>query len=407
MRVGILTQYYWPEPITRLRGLTRGLLAAGDEVEILTALPSWPHGAYYEGYTRQLLCEQQLDGTRIIRTYCWPYRGNNTWKRLTNYGSFMVSSHWGARRLGPIDVLYVYHPPLTISVPAVTISKAKRAPFIYDVEDIWPEAGLAADALQTGTLYQFMARWARWAYARAAHLTVLAPPFVDVLAGQGVPRNKISVMPNWADDSVFVPVDGAEARAQLGLAGTDFVVMYAGNMGSTHGVEVILEAADRLRDQSSIVFLMVGTGPEFDALVRQKEQLRLDRVRFLGYHEPHTMPSLLAAADLLVVHLKRSPSGAVSLPSRIPAYMACARPILVAAEGAPRLVVEQAGCGIGCAPEDAEAMAHAILRAYSDRGELANMASQGRRAYLANFSEASVVPRLVEMIHQVAQEGSS
>jgi glycosyltransferase involved in cell wall biosynthesis len=87
--------------------------------------------------------------------------------------------------------------------------------------------------------------------------------------------------------------------------------------------------------------------------------------------------------------------------------MACARPILVAAEGAPRLVVEQAGCGIGCAPEDAEAMAHAILRAYSDRGELANMASQGRRAYLANFSEASVVPRLVDMIHQVAQEGSS
>lgn len=406
MRVGILTQYYWPEPVTRLDGLVRGLLAAGDEVEVLTALPSWPHGAYYEGYTRKTIYEEHHKGARIIRTYCWPYRGSTTWKRLTNYGSFMVSSHWGARRLEALDVLYVYHPPLTISVPAVTISKAKNVPFIYDVEDIWPEAGLAADALQTGMLYRLMARWARWAYAHAAHITVLAPPFADTLSEQGVPRDKISVLPNWADDAIYAPLDDAETRSRLGLTKDDFVVMYAGNMGSTHGVEVILDAADRLRDETAIVFYMVGTGPEFNDLVYRKEQLGLDRVYFLGYQEPKKMPPLLAAADILVVHLKRSPSGAVSLPSRIPAYMACARPILVAAEGAPRLIVEQAGCGMGCAPEDAEAMANAILWARSDRATLANMASRGRTAYLANFSESAVVPRLVDMVHQVALYGS-
>lgn len=406
MRVAILTQYYWPEPVTRLDGLVRGLLTAGDEVEVLTALPNWPHGTYYEGYKRGIVCEEHHGGARIIRTYCWPYRGSTTWKRLTNYGSFMVSSHWGARRLGEIDVLYVYHPPLTISLPAVIIGKAKGAPFIYDVEDIWPEAGLAADAIQTGAMYRFMARWARWAYARAAHITVLAPPFVDTLASQGVPRDKISVLPNWADDAIYTPTDGAEIRAQLGLNEDNFVVMYAGNMGSTHGVEVILDAADRLRDEAAIVFFMVGTGPEFNELVRRKERLGLDRVHFLGYHEPKQMPPLLAAADLLVVHLKRSPSGAVSLPSRIPAYMACERPILVAAEGAPRLIVEQAGCGIGCAPENDAAMADAILRARADRAALAAMASRGRAAYLSNFSESAVIPRLVDMVHRVARTSS-
>lgn len=406
MRVGILTQYYWPEPVTRLQGLVRGLLEAGDEVEVLTALPNWPHGSYYEGYTRQLVCQEHHGGARIIRTYCWPYRGNTLWKRFANYGSFMVSSPWGARHLGAIDVLYVYHPPLTISVPAAIISKKKAVPFIYDVEDIWPEAGLAANALSKGMMYRLMTRWAQWAYARAAHITVLAPPFVDVLADQGAPRDRISIMPNWADDSVYAPVDGAQTRAQLGLKEDDFVVMYAGNMGTTHGVEVILESAHRLRDHAAIVFLMVGTGPDFDNLIRQKEQLGLDRLRFLGYHEPREMPPLLAAADLLVIHLRRSPSGAVSLPSRIPAYMACARPMLVAAEGAPRLVVEQAGCGLSCDPEDAAVMAQAILSASTNRAELDAMARRGRDAYLANFSESSVVSRLVDMVHQVGSTGA-
>jgi colanic acid biosynthesis glycosyl transferase WcaI len=406
MRVGILTQYYWPEPVTRLRGLVRGLLEAGDEVEVLTALPSWPHGTYYEGYTRQLVCEEHHDGTRIIRTYCWPYRGRVMWKRLTNYGSFMISAHWGARRLGAMDVLYVYHPPLTISLPAVSISWAKKAPFIYDVEDIWPEAGVAANALKPGVFYRLMERWAQWAYSRAAHITVLAPPFVDILAGQGVPPSKISVMPNWADDSIYVPANGAETRTQLGLTDGDFVVMYAGNMGSTHGVEVILEAASHLRNQSTIVFLMVGTGPEYDKLVQKKEQLGLDRVRFLGYHEPREMPPLLAAADLLIVHLKKSTSGAVSLPSRIPAYMACARPILVAADGAPRQVIEEVGCGFTCNPDDGRAMANAILIASSDRARLAVMGRRGREAYLAHFSESSVVSRLVGIVHEVGRCGA-
>jgi glycosyltransferase involved in cell wall biosynthesis len=222
---------------------------------------------------------------------------------------------------------------------------------------------------------------------------------------QGVPADKISVMPNWADDSIYVPVNGEATRDQLGLADSDFVVMVAGNMGSTHGVEVILEAASRLRDQSSIVFLMVGTGPEFERLVRQSEQLGLSSVRFLGYQQPSNMPPLLAAADLLVVHLRRSPSGAASLPSRIPAYMACARPILVAAEGAPRQVVEQVGCGLTCDPEDPDAMADAILHASAGRARLDLMGRLGREAYLAHYSEASVVARLVELVHAVGRKG--
>ena len=119
------------------------------------------------------------------------------------------------------------------------------------------------------------------------------------------------------------------------------------------------------------------------------------------------MPYLLAAADLLVVHLKRSPAGAVSLPSRIPAYMACARPILVAAEGAPRQIIEQMGCGFTCDSEDHDAMADAILYASSDRARLDLMGRLGREAYLAHYSENSVVARLVDLVHAIGDKSAS
>src|SRR5262249_24605748 len=189
-------------------------------------------------------------------------------------------------------------------------------------------------------------------YARAKHITVIAPDFKDILVAQGVPADKISIIPNWADDTLYVPRPANGIRQRYGLPTEAFLVMYAGNMGSTHGVDYLLEAARLLKAEKHIVFVLVGTGPEYEKMVQTKQRLGLDNVIFFGYMQPVYMPDLLAAADLMLIHLRRSASGAVSLPSRMLTYMACARPMLVASEGAPRRFIEATSCGVACEPEN-------------------------------------------------------
>jgi colanic acid biosynthesis glycosyl transferase WcaI len=403
MRVAILSQYFEPEPLTRLTSLVRRLVAAGHTVEVLTALPNWPIGHYYDGYRPVLACEEQRHGARVVRTYVWPYQGRVTWKRFANYGSFMLSALWGAHRLDQLDVLYVYHPPLTISLPAYVIARLKQVPFIYDVQDIWPEAGVAAQALKPGLLYRSMTRWARWAYRHAARITVIAPDFVDVLVAQGAAREKISVVPNWADERIYAPRLAVGVRQRHGIPDDAFVAMYAGNLGSTHGVNYLLEAAQQLKQDTRLVFVFVGTGPEYEKMLRLKEQLGLANVRFLGYVQPKNMPELLAMADILLVHLRRSDSGAVSLPSRMLAYMASARPMLVASEGAPRRLVEEAQCGVTCEPENPGAIVALLQQLVSQPDLLHQMGMNGRQRYLNEFCEDIVLSRLIDLIEKVAE----
>jgi glycosyltransferase involved in cell wall biosynthesis len=343
----------------------------------------------------------------VIRTYVWPYSGKTIWKRFLNYGSFALLANWGARRLDPYDLVYVYHPPLTISQPAHLAARRCQVPLVYDIQDLWPEAGVVAGAISPGVLYRLLSAWARWAYARSTHITVIAPDFRDSLVAQGVSPDKISVVPNWADEELYVPQPANGVRRQYGLREDAFLVMYAGNLGSTHGVEYLLEAARLLRDRQEIIFAFVGTGPEHDRMLRVKESLGLANVTFLGYVQPASrLPGLLASADLMLVHLLGSGSGAVSLPSRMLAYMACGRPMLVASHGAPRRLVEEAGCGVVCEPGDPRAIATSIVQLATQPDYLAEMGANGRQAYLAKFSETVVVTRLVRLLEEIAGGGA-
>lgn len=404
MRIAILTQYFDPEPAIKLTALVHRLVADGHRVEVLTSLPNLPHGRLYKGYRFAGICRDDRLGATVFRTFVWPYRGRTMWKRIVHMASFTLSAALYSGRLRDFDLLYVYHPPLTISIPAYLLTLRRRVPMLYDVQDLWPEAGLAAGAIRPGFLYWLMTKWARIIYDRADHLTVLAPEFKAGLVDAGISPAKVSVIPNWTDESCFEPKPAAGVRARFGLPEEPFVVMYAGNFGSSHGVDVILEAARLLRDDSRILFALSGSGAEYGSAVERCKQLGLDNVKFLGYFEHRSdLPWLYACADLMIVHLLRSPAGAVSVPSRIVSFMACARPILACCEGAPRNLVENAGCGIMCEPESPTAMVEAILRAAKDKGALERMGDSGRQFYLNNLSQARTLDRLSSLLASLTE----
>jgi glycosyltransferase involved in cell wall biosynthesis len=395
VRIAILSQYFPPEPAIKLSVVVPYLAAAGHDVQVLTSLPNLPHGKIYPGYRYCAAMREKLLGADVLRTFVWPYRGRTVWKRALHLISFSLSACIFGWQLRRFDLLYVYHPPLTICAPALLLAAVRGAPMLYDVQDLWPEAGLAAGAIERGVLYSLMVKCAGFTYARARHITVIAPEFKTILADGGVPPAKISVIPNWTDEQCFRPVPSTGVRARYGLPEDSFVVMYAGNFGSSHGFGVILEAAQRLQTNRDIVFAVSGSGAEYERSVELCNAMALTNVKFLGYVQSRAdLPYLYAGADVMIVHLRRSPSGAVSLPSRLMAYMACGRPILACCEGAPRNLVEKAACGFGCEPENPARMADLIVNAKMNRENLPNMGASGRRYYLENFSEAGTLRKL-------------
>jgi glycosyltransferase involved in cell wall biosynthesis len=401
MRVLLISQYFSPEPGFRLQALTTALAAAGHSVTVLTGFPNFPAGKVYPGYRIRWRQRERLDQADVLRVPLWPYRGNRTPLRVLNFGSFALCAAIAVAAMDDYDVVYAYHPPLTTAIPAVFAARKMRAPLIYDVQDIWPEAGVVAGAIRRGFFYNAMTVLANWAYRNATRVTVIAESFRRLLMQQGVPAEKLMVVPNWPDERIFRPRPSGDVRERLNLPGDAFLVVYAGNVGSTHGVEHVIEAAALLRDTPDVFVVIAGAGPELQSMKDRAATRKLTNIRFTGFLSTDDMVQLINTAQLMLVHLRSSPLGAVSLPSRITSYMACAKPILVASEGAPREQIEAAQCGVGVEPENAQAMADAIRALKQQPARLAEMGQAGKHYADANLSEQVVVSRLVGLMEEL------
>src|SRR5437016_6845926 len=197
MRVLILSQYYKPEPVPKPGELAEELRRRGHDVTVLTGFPNYPTGRLYPGASLKLLRREEINGVPVTRTFELPYHGQGIIGRFLNYGSFMASAILGgALGLRP-DVIYVWHPPLTVGIAAAVIARVRRVPFVYDVQDIWPEAAVISGMLKDGWLIRLISRVERLVYREADHILVVTPGARENLVAKGVPPEKLSVMPDW------------------------------------------------------------------------------------------------------------------------------------------------------------------------------------------------------------------
>ncbi len=363
MRVLILSQYYAPEPIPKISELAEALRAHGDEVVVVTGLPNYPSGDLYPGYRLRLVQREIVNDVCVTRTFEFPYHGTNVFGRIANYGSFMLTAPLGALFTRDIDVMYVFHPPLTIGVSAWIISWIRRIPMLYDVQDLWPESVVVSGLMKPGLIVRLLAILERFVYRRATHLFVVTEGARQNVIAKGVPPEKVSVMPHWIDDAPFHAVDhgaGRCIRDENGWAGK-FVVLFAGNLGLVQGLETIVHAAALLAGNQQVKVVFVGDGANRAGLQKLAAQLNLrEMVQFIDRQPSDRMPAYMAAADALVVHLKASPLSNLVIPTKTLAYLASGRPIIMAMEGAAARLVTDAGAGRVVPPDDPAAMAGAI-----------------------------------------------
>jgi glycosyltransferase involved in cell wall biosynthesis len=404
-RILILSIYHDPEPIPKTGELARELQRRGHEVTVVTAFPHYPSGRLYPGYALALWRWETVKGVRVLRTFIYPYHGRRSSLRILNYLSWMASSIQAAWLAPRCDVMYVWHPPLTVGISAWVIARLKRVRYVYDVQDLWPESALASGLMRPGLLVTVLHRLADWVYRRAPAIFVVSEAAAAHLVARGVDRSKISVARHWIDTSPFERPATRERRAGLGW-GSKFVVMFAGNLGFVQGLDTVIGAAALLRDRPEIEFVLVGDGADRGRLEAMVDEKRLDNVRFLGYHPPEEMPALLRAADALLVHLRRSDIAEHAVPTKILSYMAAARPIVCATTGAAAELVQTAGAGLTTAPDDPAGLAAAVVRLASMSPEARDRMGRDGRAYLdAHFDKQTVISQYEHALLDMAAAG--
>jgi glycosyltransferase involved in cell wall biosynthesis len=326
-------------------------------------------------------------------------------RRILNYLSFALSaSSFGAALCGPADVMWVYHPPLTVGIPAWWIGLLRRIPYIFNIHDMWPETLAATGMLPSSIAAKWLGTLARFVYRRAAAISVVSPGFRRNLIEKGVPANKIHVIPNWADEDVYRPVPRDEAlAAEYGLS-EHFNVMFGGNIGAAQAMENVLHAAERLRDFPTVQFLLIGDGVDAARLRQIAHEGDLYNVRFIGCQPAERMPYFFAWADALLVHLKRDPLFEITIPSKTIAYLACGRPIITCTAGDAAEVVREAGAGLVCPPEDPDALAQAVRELAAMPLEQREALGQaGRQAFLQKYTRAVLMDKYETLLKEVAQ----
>lgn len=407
MKVLILSQYFDPEPVPKPGDLGRAMRERGHEVQVLTGFPNYPSGVLYPGFRLRLVSREESDGIPMIRTWELPYHGRSVLGRIANYGSFMLSAVAGACLLRRFDVIYVWHPPLTIGVAAWLIGRMRRVPFVYDVQDIWPDAAVLSGLMREGRLVRWMRRLEKFVYRRAAHLFVVTEGARANLIGKGVAPERVSVMPHWIDEEAVRP-QPPEVRDEVRRSfGWDhrFVVLFAGNIGLVQGLDTLIDAAASLPAGSRVLFAVAGDGSDLERL-RERAQMReaTDRIAFLGRQPFDSMSRLMAAADVLLVHLRRSPASRDVIPTKTLAYLAAGRPVVMAMEGAAADLVLEAGAGIAVPPQDAAELCAAVRKLEGMReDEREAYGRRGRAWLLANLRKQDVISRYEKALAAVAR----
>lgn len=308
---------------------------------------------------------------------------------MANYLSFALTASalgpWVVRRP---DVIYAYHGHAPIGLPAWIIGLLRGAPFVLDIQDLWPESVTSSGMLPPTfqRLVPLLAAWCRFLYRRAAGIAVLSPGFKRTLVSRGVPDKKVAVIPNWCHEVQTRP--GPMRPEEEALLDGRFNVVMAGNMGKVQGLEVVLEAARMLQAQEpQVQFVLVGGGVDRPHLEARAASMGLTNVVFLPRRPVEEVGALLRRADALLLHLKDDPLFAITIPSRLQAYLAVGRPILCGVRGDGAALVREAGAGVCFEPESPEALAESVtvlLRQSPE--ERTVLADKGRTYYGEHLS---------------------
>ena len=407
-RILFITPYYPPEKgaaAIRVSETATRLVKQGHQVTILTTLPNYPTGIVPKEYRGRLLQEEEMDGVRVVRIWSYTSPNRGFVRRVLAQLSFgCLAPLLGARAVGEPEAIILESHPLFNVIAGRILAGLKRSPFIFMVSDLWPASAIQLGMLRNKTLIR-LAEWMEQStYRRAGLIWALSAGIRDGIIACGIPPERVFLLTNGADLSMFYPRPQKEARAELGWQ-DKFTVLYVGNFGLSHGLTTVLEAARRMQDRTDIQFLMVGDGAERVELLAKAKQWDLQNVTFYDAQPHDRVPLVLAGADLCLVPMKNLPLFEGRLPLKMFEVMACARPFLLGVEGEARRIAEQeAQAARYVKPENVDALVEGILYIHEHPEEAKLLGERGRAYVEKHYDRDQLTAELDRHIAQMLEK---
>ena len=318
--------------------------------------------------------------------------------RLLAFLSFMITSVSIGLRLRDAEIVIGTSPPIFQTLSAWLVAAVRRRPFILEIRDLWPDFAVDLGVLRNRFLIFLARKFELFLYSRADAIIVNSPLYRENLRKKGIPESKISIIPNGVDASMFRPEDPGTAFRREHELGDKFVVMYTGAIGLANDIDCLLSAATALRDQTEVMFVIVGDGKELRRLQRESDSLRLDNVRFVGAQPKQRIPNVVAAADVCIATLRNVPSLQTTYPNKVFDYMAAGRPTVLAIGGAIREVVEKSRGGICVPPGDDAAIVEAIFALYRSPDLRREMGENARSYVKLHFDRQLQAEQMAQLL---------
>lgn len=355
MKILFLTDNFPPEvnaPASRTFDHCKEWVKAGAEVTVITCNPNFPQGKVYEGYKNKWFKqEEMMEGIRVIRVWTYIVPNVGFLKRTLDFISFSISAFF-AGLFVKTDIIVATSPQFFTALAGRTLHWWKRKPWVMEVRDLWPESIKTVGAMKDNLFIRYFEWEEMRCYRSAKKIVVVTDSFKRKLIERGVDEQKIFVVKNGVDKSLFKPMKkDSDIVKQLHLEGKT-VVGYIGTHGMAHKLDFILNCANDLKNDKSLHFILMGGGAEKENLLRMKEELKVDNVTMLDPVPKTEVGRYISVLDICLINLRKSPLFTTVIPSKIFENAAMAIPILMGVEGEAQQIIEGYEAGLCFEPEN-------------------------------------------------------
>jgi len=401
LKILIVTPHFYPENF-RINDFAEAFTKIGHEITVLTAVPDYPSGKFYDGYGIFKRVREDYNGIKIYRAPLVPRGSGSNIRLALNYLSFVLGAVFTSLFLlkKRIDLVFVFEPsPITVGIPAIFIKKIKKIPLCFWVLDLWPESVVSAGNLAKSTIVpKILNPVVKYIYNHSDRILVSSKGFIDSVKSKGVSRDKIEFLPQWAEP-IFKPIESSEYH--LGDIPKDsFKIMFAGNIGESQDFSSILEAARQLKGDRDVQWVILGKGrrEEWVKTIIKKYALE-ECFHLLGSFPIEKMPDFYNNADAMLFSLKDEYIFSITIPAKVQTYLACGKPILAMVNGEGAKVVIDAKAGFTCPAESPKMLVENILKMKKmSKKEMDIIGNNARKYYNDNFERSFLLEKIEKIL---------
>ncbi|WP_026559747.1 glycosyltransferase family 4 protein [Bacillus sp. J37] len=394
MKIVYITQHFPPEigaAQGRAYDMSSNLSNLGHDLHVLTTFPnSKPINKFFK--------KENINELTVYRSFRIRDTKTSSIRRLANYLSFMVSSCISGLLVKKTDVIYATSPQLFQGVTGYFLSRVHRAKFVFEIRDLWVDFAELLGQFKNKKLLQLARSLESFLYKKADHIVVVTNGYKQRLIDLGIQEEKITVIPNGVNPNSLPSLKGTSSvKHQYGIE-DKFLVLYAGNIGAAQGLTTIISAAEKLKDDPSVVFMFIGEGVEKQILMEKATSLNLSNVLFIDSKRKEELLGYYEAADVGIVSLKKHPLFEITIPSKVFDYMSMSTPILIGVDGEAKEIVEEHEAGFYFEPENADDFVRVLKDAQNHPKKLNEIKLHVKDKLLQSFNREKQAEQLSETL---------